>query len=135
MPPAVAIGLLAVGTAIQAVGQVQAGRAAAKAGEMNAAAIKEEADVREEQQRFMDQRTMASARAMIGTSGVTSAGSPLLVLAESARRAEMNALNIRRGGQLQAEEALYTGRQARKAGYIGAGGTLLTGGAKLGELL
>jgi hypothetical protein len=131
MPPLaiLGIGLAAAGTATAVAGQVSAGNAAARAGEFNANTVTEAATIKEEEQRLADHRTLASARADVGASGVEMTGSPLDVMAESARRAEMNALIIRRGGVLDAYAARVAGKNAQRASRIGAVGTLLTGAA------
>ena len=79
-------------------------------------------------------------------SGVTLEGTPLDVLEETAAEIEVDALNIRRTGQLEyqagqaeatierglGQSALLKGRAARRAGIFGAIGTGLAGGASLG---
>lgn len=130
MPPLAIVGiaLAAAGTATAVAGQVKAGNAAERAGEFNANTATEAATIKEEQQRLADRRTLASARATVGSSGIDAAsGSPLDVMAESARQAEMNALIIRRGGVLDAYSARVAGRNAQSASRIAAAGTLLTG--------
>ena len=68
-------------------------------------------------------------------SGVKLSGSPLLVLEETKRESELDAMKAEYGGQLQAkrlrDEARfrrYAGKQAEIGGMMGAGTTLLTGG-------
>ncbi len=131
MPPLaiLGIGLAAAGTAVGVTGQIKAGNAAERAGEFNANVATEAATIKEEQQRMADRRTLASARATVGTSGVEMTGSPLDVMAESARQAEMNALIIRRGGVLDAYSARVAGKNAKTASRFGAASTLLTGAA------
>src|SRR6185369_12251552 len=73
----------------------------------------------------------SQARATVGSSGVEMSGSPLDVLAESARQAELNALNIRRAGALEAQGQLIAGKNAQTASRYNAAGTLLTQGYKI----
>ena len=103
--------------------------------ENQAQAARNAAAVQEAQSRERNKRIMALARARAGASGVVSTeGSPLLVMLENARQAELEAQLIRYGGEIQAgflegESRLSTfrGRNARRAGNIGAGTTLLSG--------
>jgi hypothetical protein len=70
---------------------------------------------REWQHRQIDRASMGRIRALVGTSGVTMEGSPLAVLQESARQAEVNAYIIKRGGELAQESVLLEGKQRTKA--------------------
>lgn len=121
------------GTALSAGGQLAAGNAAKATADFNAKKAIEEAQIQEQQQRTADMRTISSGRARVGSSGVEMSGSPLDVLAESARQAELNALIIRRGGQLDAQSQEIAGANAQSASRIGAAGTLLTGGASIAK--
>lgn len=126
-----AVGTSVAGTAISAVGQTKAGDAAQQAAQYNADRAIEEAGIREQQQRTQDRAILAHSKAMIGTSGVTVQGSPLDVLAESTRQAEMNALIIRRGGQLEAQSQLYSGNAAKSASNYNVASTILGGASKV----
>ena len=103
--------------------------------ENQAQAARNAAAVQEARSRERNERIMALARARAGASGIVSTeGSPLLVMLENARQAELEAQLIRYGGEIQAgflegESRLSTfrGRNARRAGNIGAGTTLLSG--------
>lgn len=115
------------GTLLQANAARQEGKAAAAAGEANARAAEIEAASRERAQRAQSQRQLSSIRANIGKSGATSAGTPLMVLADSAANAEIDALNTRYGGQAQAGLYRAGGANAARAGNIRAGTSLLSG--------
>jgi hypothetical protein len=145
MPPLaiLGIGLAAAGTATSAVGQIKAGSAAKAQGDANATLAEinaqrsiEDAAIAERQQRTADAQILARGAAIAGASGIdVNSGSPLEVLIENQRQAELNALIIRRGGQLdaQAERAggaiqKAAGNAAKTASLYGAGSTLLTGG-------
>ncbi len=135
MPPLAIVGiaLAAAGTATSVAGQIKAGNAAQRVGEFNANVATEAATIKEQQQRMADQRIQSAARANIGASGIeATSGSPLDVMVESARQAEMNALIIRRGGVLDAYSARMAGKNAKTASRIGALGTLLTGASGVG---
>lgn len=123
------------GTAVSAVGQLSSGNAADAAAKNNAAIAVEQAGIRESQQRLADSRTLATDRALVGSSGVEFSGSPLDVVAEQARQSEMNALNIRRGGQLDANAQLVQGTAIKKASQFNAASTILTGGVGVGKQL
>lgn len=82
-------------------------------------------------------RVLAAQRAAIGASGVMSTeGSPLLVQLDSAEEAAFDLAKIRYSGEVRAtgyraEEILqrWQAGATRRAGYIGAGASLLGGAA------
>lgn len=115
------------GSVIGALGAIGQGRAASDAANYNARLAEMEAASKERAQRDASQRQLAGIRASLGKSGATSAGTPLLVLADSAANAEIDALNTRYGGALQSSIYRASGADARRAGAIRAGASLLTG--------
>ncbi len=119
--------LASAGTALGALGALGQGQASGAAADYNARLAQDEATSKEAAQRADAQRRLSTIRSQIGKSGATSAGTPLLVLADSAANAEIDALNTRYGGT--AQSALYRagGADARRAGTIRAGTSLLTG--------
>lgn len=131
----------AAGTAVSvyaAAAQGQRAREAdrynAKVAQSQAAAAQQSAAVQEAAIRERNQRVQASARAALGESGITTEGSPLLVLMDNARQAELEARLTRAEGdraaagyQSQSRLLNYYGGQAASAGYLQAGTTLLTG--------
>ena len=58
------------------------------------------------------------------------AGTPLAVLSESASNAEIDALNTRYSGQREASLYEARGRNAKTAGYMRAGTSLLSSAGK-----
>lgn len=126
-PTALAVG----GTLAQAGAARAQGKAEAAAAEFNARSAEQEASSRENLTRQESMRRMGAIRSQIGKSGATSAGTPLLVLAESAANAEIDALNAQYTGQRQA--ALYRagGANAKAQGRAMAGTTLLSGASKI----
>lgn len=152
------------GTVTSAVGQISAGNSAKAIGDANANAITEasnlnyqsaqqtasdqleQAQVAETQQRQKDRLILSRTRALIGSSGLALQGSPLDVLAENTKQAEIDALQIRRTGQLTADattrqaeiDRVNAGNQAAiaraggqaqsTASYLNAGSTILGGG-------
>lgn len=123
--------MTAVGTVLQANSQYQQGKAQAAAADFNARTAEQEAASKESLIRTQSARQMGTTRSQIGKSGATSAGTPLLVLAESAANAEIDALNAQYTGQRQA--ALYRagGANAKAQGRAMAGTTLLSGASKI----
>ena len=115
-----------VGTAVGALGAIQGGKAEASSAQFNADAARQEAASREAAQRAQAQRQLGAIRAGVSKSGATMEGTPLAVLSESAANAEIDALNTRYSGQREA--ALYEsrGRNAKTAGYMRAGTSLLS---------
>ena len=127
--PAMSI-VSAVGTGLSVISSIQSGKAEAKAAQYNADTARAEAQSRETAQRVQAQRQLGSIRAGVSKSGATMAGTPLAVLSESAANAEIDALNTRYSGQREA--ALYEarGRNAKTAGYLRAGTSLLSSAGK-----
>tara|TARA_R100000664_G_C2757720_1_gene146106 strand:- start:1152 stop:1619 length:468 start_codon:yes stop_codon:yes gene_type:complete len=143
-----ALALSAAGSVFGAFGSIQQGKAAKRAADYNAAiqrnqaiAAKQKAEFDADRQRQVAAAQRAQARAGFAKGGVVMEGTPLLVLESSAEQAELDAQAILYGGDVQATgyEAQANlsemeGRSAKKAGYIGAGTTLLTGVGKAGSL-
>lgn len=94
------------------------------------------------QQRRLGERLKGRQRALYAKSGVTSEGSPLEVMQETAADLEMDALLTIRQGYLAkqrygAEADIYKmrGKSIRRALPWQMGSTLLTSGARMGYLL
>ena len=119
-----------LGTVVSAFGAMQQGKAEQNAANYNAAAARADAASKEAAQRTQAQRQLSGIRANVAKSGATMAGTPLMVLAESAANAEIDALNTRYAGER--ESALYSarGKNARTAGYLRAGTSLLSSAGK-----
>ena len=104
----------------------------------NAAAAKEKAAAEEAQTRERYGRVMATQRTLYGASGVDMGGTPLLVMEEQAKQAEIDALTIRYGGNLlstrnlnEAESLTQQAGATQSAAGIGVGSTLLTGASNI----
>lgn len=136
------------GAALGAVGNIQQGNAAARAGEFNARVSEQQAKAERDaaaaegkDYRRGERRKLASSTAAYGGTGViSSAGSPLLVNEATVREIALGAARIRQGGEAratrleqQAELDRMNARSSRTAGYIGAGSSLLSGFGKWGE--
>lgn len=122
MAQAAAGGLQIVGGAMGAIGALQQGAAAQQAGEYNARIAeqnallsRQQAASEEQRQRLFAKKEIGSIRAAYGASGVTG-GSSLDVLAESAANAELDALNIRHGGEMRSQGYLAQARLDRMGG-------------------
>ena len=122
--------LMTLGTVASVAGSIQAGNAAKKAAEYNAATKEAEAQAEEYRRRQAARRQIGSIRAGVAKSGAAFEGTPLMVLAESAANAEIDALNARWSGGTQANLYRMEGRQAQRAGYIRAGTSLLTAASR-----
>lgn len=134
------------GTGMSIFGQIQQGQAASQAASYNAAvannnaiAAQQQAEYDENQQRDRFRRAQASARASLGISGQTGAGSAEDLLSENAVNAELDARAIRYGGaqraaayRSQAAMTTFEGQQRATASYIGAGTNLLLAAGKWG---
>jgi len=132
------------GTAFSAVSQIQQGKQQQKWSEYNAAiaerdakAAKDAAEYEAGQTRRDTERILGRQRALYGKAGVTMEGSPLELMSETAAEGELDALMVERTGILRGqrygEEATLSrmkGAGARRAGYWGAGTTLLTGAGR-----
>lgn len=113
--------------------QQRAYAAEARALEENAARAREDAAREEGDQRRHNRQVLGRQRALFAKSGVKLEGTPLLVQEETAREGELDALSIRRSGELRAGGfhdraglARLQGRSARAADMFGLGRTILT---------
>ena len=107
--------------------------------DQEAFAAKDKAKAEEDAHRESVKRILSTQRALFAKSGVDMSGSPLLVMEDTARQGELDALTIRYGGDVAAARARsqanlmrMQGADKMTAGYIGAGTTLLTGATQMG---
>ncbi len=110
----------------------KAARYNSQVADIEAQQAKDAAAIQESNYREETRHRQAAARAARGATGVTTEGSPLLVLMDSAQQAELEAQRIKYGGEVaatgyqsQAAYQRYAGRQAAQAGAYGAGVSLL----------
>jgi hypothetical protein len=130
---------MAVTGAVAAYSQYQQGRAQRQMNDYNAALGEQEAFVRARDARYAAQaarddggRLVARQRALYATAGVVStAGSPLAVLAQQTSETELKASDMMRRGNAEASalrsQSLLdrlAGKSAYRAGVLGAVGTL-----------
>lgn len=138
----VSMGLMIGGSIMSAYGQYQQGQAASAEAKYNAQLQEREAQAIEQRTRLEQMREAEGAArrrgtmlAGLGASGaVTTAGAPLALLIEQARQDETEQLMIGYQGREQAAASRagaamsrMKAKNARTAGTIGAGATLLHG--------
>lgn len=159
---AAAIGMTLVSGAVSAIGAIQAGNAANDAAQRDADIAERNkkiadqdrrqairtAEIAAEDRRRENRRQLASIRAAYGSSGFELAGSPLDVLADTSqemaldeRRTEYEGYVRSREGALQmlylqesADESRAAGKNAKRAGYISAAGSLLSSGSRAAQM-
>lgn len=130
---AAGIGLSLMGQYGQTQANVQAARSASANSEVEAKGIEDAAALQERQFRRKAGLAAGEGRAIAAASGYESgSGSPLLLQLDLAKQTEMEALGIRRSGQVAAEGKRYEGRLAKASipgaivGGIGNAGTILS---------
>lgn len=106
---------------------------------------RQQAGAEEEASRRESRRLLGQQRAAIGQSGIGYGGTAGLLMEDSAVQAELDALNIRYGGEQQARNLLNqaneagvsagilgsNAKQARNAGLLKAGTSLLSSGSSM----
>ena len=117
-------------TLFSAMGAAKAGQAQVQAAEYNASVSTMEANAEEARRRRESNKTMGKMRAGRAKSGVTAEGSPLMVMAESAEMAELDALNARWSGQTQSDVYKRQASSTRGAIPYTVGASLLGGYAQ-----
>jgi len=141
----VAVAMMAVGTAVSAYGQYQAGKAQQKAYEYNAAIQEQNARIAKEQAEYEARRQESRTRKMLarqrvayaGSGVVANTGTALDTLRQTMQEGEMDKMAILYGGSVEAvnqrsQAALsrMQGKAAKTAGMYNAAGTLLSGGGQ-----
>lgn len=141
-----ATALVAGGVGMQVGSRLYAGRVAEAQSEYEASVYEQDAKMRQQKTRFdllqaerAKQHGMGRLRAKMATSGARlDVGAPLLALSEQATEYELNKALIAYEGEVetrrlwtQRELAKSRGRYARRASYLQAGTSLLTGFATM----
>ena len=131
-----------VGTAVSALGAIQAGNAQNEAAQYNAKIADNNATAERERAAYdaglikdERRRVIGSQRAAMAANGLEiSTGSPVAVLGDTTGQSEMDVLARLYGGESaataygnDATRMRIEGKAAKQAGMIGAGTTLLTG--------
>ncbi len=139
------LALNAIGTGLSARQQVTEGATSqaiadrtAVIADQNAIIAKNQAVTEEFRIRRGAEKLKGKQRVAFAASGVDiGTGSPLLVLADTARQAEIDAMTVRTRGAIeeagfkeQAVTKRYSGKQAYKAGKTGAFATILSGAGR-----
>ncbi len=134
------------GMAFNAIGSIGEGNAEYEAQQFNARnslfnarLAREQAQDDARRQQIRADKQLGDIRSSYGASGVVSSqGSALDVLQESAAAAELDNLMIKHQGEMraygfeqEAQAAQMRGRAAKTRGYMGAGGGILSGASKL----
>lgn len=128
----VATGLSLAGIGGKTISDIQASRGQARAARAEARSLRESAVFEEGQFRKRAAQLLARQRAIGAASGVDiSSGSPLTMMLDTAREAELEALSIRRSGEIGAEGKKLESRLARAK----IPGQLFAGAAKTGSIL
>ncbi len=128
--------------AASAISSAQQQKASAKYNEkvanQQAVAAQQEAAANAERQRRVAQKNIGSMQATYAASGVSLEGSPLEVLEQSARNAELDRLNILWSGETRSQGYRATagleGARASNAstsGYLSAAGSLLSASGQM----
>lgn len=141
--------LMAVGTAVSAYGQIQAGNAAEQAAAYNASIAQQQAAEASQAAKSKafdlstQRRTMIGRQvAAFGASGVdVNSGTPLDVMSHTATQYEMDIQNAgiaadqaTQSGYEQAQLDLMQGKQAQTAGWINAGASVFGGLGKAAQV-
>jgi hypothetical protein len=140
------IAIAAVGAAASAYGTYAASEAASEAhtynkkiAENQAVYAQQQADIAAQTEQEKNRHILAAQRAAYGSSGVTDEGSPLMVMADTARQMERDQYLIKYGGDVSASgyraqaglQGLYA-RQSQQQGQVGAGVSLLSSASNIG---
>ena len=143
----VTIGLMAVSTAMSAVGAIREGnaenaaaRARAQATEQQAQGVRNRAQFEIAQERRAQRKALGQQVAQLGSQGTALTGQPIDLLAENAKQAELALQAIRfeseitaRNQENQAALTRFGGRQARRDGVFKAGTALLSGATRIAQ--
>lgn len=139
---------MAAGAGIQAVGAIQQGNSNASVASYNAQIANQNAGIveaqgieQERRSRVQSAKAIGGEQAAYGASGVSSDGSAMDVIRNSAANAELNALTIKNNADikvtaLQNEEALdyYRASNDRTSGYLNAASSLVGGSGKVASM-
>ena len=119
--------LMVGGALTSAAGVAQTMSAQANAAEYNAKVTRMEGAAEEARRRKASELHLGQMRANIAKGGVAMAGTPLMMMAESAEMAEIDAVNARWSAESSATLDDYRARSTRQAKPYAVGASLLTG--------
>jgi len=125
------IGTLATAASLaSAAGAAKSSQAQYQASNYNAALATQEGQAKADRIRQDSTRQIGRIRSSIAKSGVTSEGTPLMVLAESASMGELDALNAEWSATNESNLYKSKARSERTAGAFSVGSSLLTGASQ-----
>ena len=138
----------AAGAGVQAYGSYQQGKSEEALGKYNAKVAERQAQAAEMQasaeakrQQRATRAEQARQRVLLAKSGITSEGTPLMLLEQSAMNAEMDRQTILREGNIQSDQFTSQAaadraraKSAGRAGRIGAAGSLLSGAGQVANI-
>jgi hypothetical protein len=145
-PTTIALVAAGIGTAVAGYSQYQSGQAQKDLAKTNARIAEESASdsrrrgqIEEDRRRALTRQQLGSQKAAFGANGVVSStGTALGLLSETAEYGELDALTIRNnaareafGYRIEAVNSRTRGRIASQEGTLGAASTLLGGGAQV----
>lgn len=122
--------LTVASTAFSAVSSISGGIAAKKQGKYNAAVARQQAEADADKQSREARYRAGLNRNAAFSSGLQFEGSALDILEANAINEEVDRRNILQGGDIRAAGYEYEGEQSQRQGFMQAGSTLLSGGAK-----
>jgi hypothetical protein len=125
--------LAAGGTLMSAAGAARQADASAGAAQYNADLARRQGEAEEARRRREARRELGRMRAGIAKSGVTTEGTPLTVLSESAEMAEIDALSARWSAQTTAKLDESRAASARASKPLAVGASLLSGASRIGS--
>jgi hypothetical protein len=124
-------GLQMGGAGLQAIGDIFSGLSAAKADRANARIALNEATAEGVQMQTKAQMNLGRVRSAYGAGGVVvNTGSPLHVMGQTALEGDLSSKLALYRGQVTAAADRAAAKSAELGGFISAGTTLLTAGAK-----
>lgn len=122
--------LAALGTAVGAYGQVQAGKAAEDAAKEQARQEKIAAESAELARREELNAQLAAQTASLAASGIAAEGTPASIALEQAKTISQSEGMISLSGKLARAQTIRQGKADKQAAYFGAASTLIKGGEK-----
>lgn len=132
---ALSAGLGLLGVAGQTASQVQAANLNQRLSEMQARSAEEQAMLQERQFRRRAMLAQGETVSSLASSGLAiTSGTPLLRQLDLAKQAEIEALNIRRTGQIEASARRFEGRLSKAGIPWSIAGGALQGGSILTNL-
>lgn len=115
---------------VEPYGMLQEGESQYAAAQYSAESAQMEAASKARMERARGRAVIGATRAAISKSGATSEGTPIMVLAESAANAELDALTTLYSGEREANLIRAGGAAARKASQYRAASSLINSGTQ-----